>query len=387
MQISRPRGFAPHVAWAIAAALAILPALATSQSIALPRSADAWESTDSLRFATYLGRDATFIDRGAAVARGPEMRDGTFEFLMAATPQTNFLGVQFHARGPLDAEVIFFRVGDSGTSEAVQYAPAFNSVTSAWQVYRGAGANAVAELPREQWIPVRITVRGRKASLYLNGDSTPTLEVPRLAGTGGARLGIWAGGFGRGAWFADLRFTPDTRPAEAEAAEVPPAGMLVDWELSQAFDASELVPGTLPDAKTLRWQRVRPEPSGIVLVNRYRAAPIARLPLDAVTRRVLADSVMNGRVPGSKVVLARTVIASDRARTVRMHFGFSDGILIHHDGRPLYVAMNPQFFRSQGVMDTRGEAVYLTLRRGRNEIVVAVTEYTGGWAFWARLDP
>ena len=30
---------------------------------------------------------------------------------------------------------------------------------------------------------------------------------------------------------------------------------------------------------------------------------------------------------------------------------------------------------------------YLPLGRGRNELVMAVAEYTGGWAFWARLDP
>ena len=34
-----------------------------------------------------------------------------------------------------------------------------------------------------------------------------------------------------------------------------------------------------------------------------------------------------------------------------------------------------------------GDAVYLPLKRGRNQLVFAVIECTGGWAFSARLDP
>jgi hypothetical protein len=37
-------------------------------------------------------------------------------------------------------------------------------------------------------------------------------------------------------------------------------------------------------------------------------------------------------------------------------------------------------------MDQVGDAVYLPLKRGRNEIVFAVMEVGGGWAFSGRLD-
>jgi hypothetical protein len=50
--------------------------------------------------------------------------------------------------------------------------------------------------------------------------------------------------------------------------------------------------------------------------------------------------------------------------------------------------MNPAGLRDDlGIMARTGDAVYLPLQRGRNEIVFAVIEYTGGWAFGARLDP
>jgi len=43
--------------------------------------------------------------------------------------------------------------------------------------------------------------------------------------------------------------------------------------------------------------------------------------------------------------------------------------------------------RGLGVMARAGDAVYLPLRRGRNQLVVAVIQCTGGWAYSARLDP
>jgi hypothetical protein len=59
---------------------------------------------------------------------------------------------------------------------------------------------------------------------------------------------------------------------------------------------------------------------------------------------------------------------------------------IYLNGRPLYFGMNPQGLRDDlGIMSPGGDAVYLPLERGHNELVVAVTEYSGGWAFWTRL--
>jgi hypothetical protein len=39
-----------------------------------------------------------------------------------------------------------------------------------------------------------------------------------------------------------------------------------------------------------------------------------------------------------------------------------------------------------GIMSPGCDGVQVPLQRGCNELVVAVPEYSGGWAFWARLD-
>jgi hypothetical protein len=49
--------------------------------------------------------------------------------------------------------------------------------------------------------------------------------------------------------------------------------------------------------------------------------------------------------------------------------------------------MHPFGLRDLGNMDMVGDAVYLPLKQGRNDIVFAVTEFFGGWAFSGRLPP
>ncbi len=39
-----------------------------------------------------------------------------------------------------------------------------------------------------------------------------------------------------------------------------------------------------------------------------------------------------------------------------------------------------------GLVDVNNDAVYLPLRKGDNELVLAVTEFFGGWGFICRLE-
>jgi hypothetical protein len=370
-----------------AATLAAAPAPAAAQPVAVPLSPDAWVATDSIRFEPYLGRPSLYIRRGVALVRGVSLEDGTIEFDMAATPATNFLGVAFRAASPIFTNVVFVRVGSSGTAEAVQYGPAFNSVGVAWQVYHGDGANAVALLERERWMHFRIELDGPVARVFVDTATTPTLVVPQLVASGGSGLGVWTGAFGRGAYFTNFRVT--TTPAAAAAAAKPgmPPGTLARWEISDVVDAADFTPAALPDLARLRWTRVEPEPEGFVLINRWRPAPAADLPRDS-SGTILADSVMTGRLAGAKVVYARTTVVAERDGIRRMQYGYNNGVVVYANGRPLVMGMNPGGLRRGiGVMALAGDAVYLPLKRGRNEIVLAVVEVTGGWAFWARLDP
>jgi hypothetical protein len=366
----------------------LTPATAAAQSASVPLSPEAWVATDSIRSVSYLGRPALYINRGVALARGASMANGTLDLDVAATDTTNFLGVAFRAATPKFSNVLFLRPGASGTEEAVQYGPAFNSLGVAWQVYHGDGANAVAAIARNRWVHVRIELDGPVARLYLDTATAPTLVVPQVVASGGSGLGVWTGAFGRGAYFSNIRYTAAPGSAVETPAPAPASlpGTMLGWEISNAIEAPDFTPASLPDLGRLTWQRVEAEPEGFVLINRYREAPVGGVPRDS-TGAVLADSVMTGRIEGSRVVYARTTITTAHDEIRRLQYAYSNGVVVYLNGRPLAFAMNPGGLRGIGVMARVGDAVYLPLRRGQNQLVFAVIQCTGGWAFSARLDP
>ncbi len=364
------------------AALASAP-VAEQKEVSL--SPDAWIATDSLRSLTYLGRPALYITRGVALAREAAMENGTLELDVAATDTTNFLGVVFRAASPRFSNVVFLRPGASGTEEAVQYGPAFNSVGVAGQVYHGDGANAVADIPRNRGVHLRIELDGPIARLFVDTATTPTLVVPRVVESDGSGIGVWTGAFGRGAYFSNIRYSaaaPSTSGPQTPGAA---PGTIRDWEISDAIEATDFKPSALPDLDRLTWQRVETEPEGFVLVNRYREAPVGGVPRDS-TGAVLVDSVMTGKIEGSRIVYARTTLTAARDELRRLPYTYSNGAVVYLNGRPLAFAMNPGGLRGLGVMAHVGDAVYLPLKRGKNEIVLAVIQCTGGWAFSGRLD-
>jgi hypothetical protein len=361
-------------------------AVAPAQTGNVPLSPESWIATDSVRFMSYLGRPALYINRGVALVRGASMENGTLDLDVAASDTTNFLGVAFRAAAPRFSNVLFLRPGASGTEEAVQYGPAFNSLGVAWQVYHGDGANAAVDVPRNRWVHLRIELAGPVARLYVDSATAPTLVVPRLVASGGAGLGVWAGAFGRGAYFSNIRYATAPGSSAETPAPAPPPGTMLGWAISSPIEAADFTPAALPDLGRLTWQPVEAEPEGFVLINRYWEAPVGGVPRDS-TGAVLIDSVMTGKIAGSRIVYARTTITAARDEIRRLQYAYSNGVVIYLNGRPLAFAMNPGGLRNNlGVMAKVGDAVYLPLRRGRNEIVFAVIECTGGWAFAARLD-
>lgn len=362
----------------------VRPANGQSQTVSL--SPDAWTATDSIRSLTYLGRPALYINRGVALVKDVGLDNGTVEMDVAASDTTNFLGIVFRAATPRFSNVVFLRPSQTGTIEAVQYGPAFNSLGVAWQVYHGDGANAAVDLSRNQWIHLKVELSGPVARVFVDTLKVPAVVVPRVATSGGTAIGVWTGAFGRGAYFSNIRFSTSSGTTAAPPPQAPPKGTLVDWQLSNVIEAAAFQPGTLPDLKQLAWQGVAVEPEGFVLVNRYREAPVGGTPRDS-TGAVLVDSTMTGKMAGSRIVYARTTITASRDELRRLQYAYSNGVVIYLNGQPLAFAMNPSGLRGPlGVMAKVGDAVYLPLRKGKNELVMAVIQATGGWAYSARLD-
>jgi hypothetical protein len=187
-------------------------------------------------------------------------------------------------------------------------------------------------------------------------------------------MGLW-GSLG-GANFSNVIVSPaDTSAPAARPAEPSPSPhTLTKWELSPAFDTTAVKDDVLPDRATLgasAWTSVTAESSGLVNIAEYRRR----------TRTSASNLAL---------VFARSSITTSRAERRKLVFAYSDRVHIFLNGQLLFAGDNvfqsrdPSFL---GVAALGPDAIYVDLRPGANEIVLAISEKFGGWGFAARLEP
>jgi hypothetical protein len=92
-----------------------------------------------------------------------------------------------------------------------------------------------------------------------------------------------------------------------------------------------------------------------------------------------------------KVVYARTRLKSERDKTARLMLGYSDEVSVFLNGAILYRGRSAQNFRDPaflGIVNPENDTLYLPLKKGDNDLLLAVSELGGGWGFIGRLsDP
>ena len=353
--------------------LPLLVAIATAQTI--PFDATRWTLVGhGATSMVYLERPSLFIDNGVALLRDSSFGDGTVEFDVALHGHASFAGIAFRALSEDNYELIYLRPHLSRRPDALQYTPIHNG-GEAWQLYSGPGDTGEAELPLNRWLHVKLVVSGYTARLFVDGATIPQLTVPSLrrSWTRGM-IGLW-GALG-GANFSNVVVSPDdaTAPA-ARPAEPPPAPhTLTKWDLSPAFETTAVKDDVLPtpaESSAFAWTSVTAENSGLVNIAEYR-------------RRTRTS-------PSSlALVFARAVITASRAERMKLVFTYSDRVHVFVNGRLLFAgdstfqSRDPSFL---GVASLGPDAIYVDLRPGSNEIVLAVSEKFGGWGFAARLEP
>src|SRR6476661_10085148 len=99
--------------------------------------------------------------------------------------------------------------------------------------------------------------------------------------------------------------------------------------------------------------------------------------------------VVTGRFSTMATRAARTTIVSDRDQVKKLNIGYSDDVSLFLNDEILYRGRSAQRFRDPGflgIVNAENDGVYLPLKKGRNELVLAVSELTGGWGFICRFD-
>ena len=356
----------------------------TLPPLSVPADSARWDLQGKARVAEYQGRKCLSLDGAAAMVKDFEMRDGVIDVDVATPARRGFFGIQFRvADDGANAEWVYLRQHKSGLPDAMQYTPVLNTGAN-WQIYNGPGFTGAVDIPKDGWFHLRIEVVGAQAKLYVKDMEKPALVMDDLKSgvqKGQVALYVLTGE----TYFSnfEIRTTPDA----AWERHLPPmpAGTLIKWSLSPSYDALARNlerPLTPSESDGIHWQNVEAEPPGFVVLYRYREAPHLNVSFGNDFSKRLEPQ------PGMKVVYARTNIDSDRDQVKKLYIGYSDDVSVFLNGQILYRGRSAQYFRDPGflgIVNPENDAVYLPLRKGSNELMLAVSEIGGGWGFIGRL--
>lgn len=356
----------------------------TPQTLSVPADSLRWDLQEQAKVAEFQGRKCLMLDGGAAVLNEFEMRDGVIDVDVATPAIRGFFGIQFRiVDDGANAESVYLRQHKSGLPDAMQYTPVLNTGLN-WQIYNGTGFTGAVDIPKNEWFHLRLEVVGAQAKLYVKEMDKPALVMPDLKSgvqKGQVALYVLTGA----TYFSnfEIRTTPDAA-WERHLPAMPP-GTLTKWSLSPSYDALERnLEHSLSasESDAIRWQEVEAEPPGFVVIYRYREAPHPKVSFATDFSKRLDPQ------PGMKVIYARTRIESDREQVKKLYIGYSDDVSVFLNGKILFRGRSAQNFRDPGflgIVNAEDDAVYLPLKKGSNELMLAVSELGGGWGFICRL--
>ena len=353
--------------------------------LSVPADSPRWDLQGEAKAADYLGRKCLLLDGGAAILKDFEMRDAVIDVDVATPAKRGFFGIQFRLDSTgANGEWVYLRQHKSGLPDAMQYTPVLNTGAN-WQIYNGPGFTGAVDIPKDVWFHLRLAVAGAQAKLYVGDMEKPALAMDDLKS--GVQKGQVALHDLTGATcFSNFEIRPTPDAAWGRHLPAMPANTLTRWSLSPSYDAlGRDLERSLSRAESdaIRWQDVEAEPPGFVVLYRYREAPHLRVSFANDFSKRLEPQ------PGTQLVYARTVIDSERDQVKRLSIGYSDEVRVFVNGRILFRGRSAQNFRDPGflgIVNPENDTVYLPLKKGGNELVLAVSELGGGWGFICRLE-
>lgn len=322
---------------------------------------DQWrvEARES-RVERYLGRDALVLQNGSAWLDGVAFTDGIVEFDVAAAPEQGFHGIAFRAVDDDDYEHFYLRSHQSANPDATQYTPVFGGVTG-WQIYTGPRFALPVPIAPDRWVHVRAVIRDRRLEVEVDGETLVFPELIRAPVAG--KIGLTSGG--TPARFANVVVRPGATlpPSGGEGAERPetPPGTVERWRVSTSFAESRL--------------------DGLEPLSRAAWSDLQWAPLDSGVRGIANLAMVRERTPEKNTVFAAVNLRAATAGPLLVRFGFSDRVRVYLNGRPIYRgddkyrSRDYRFLGSVGLFDE----LILPLRRGDNQLWLAVSEDFGGW--------
>ncbi|MGH9322894.1 MAG: hypothetical protein ACRD21_16545 [Vicinamibacteria bacterium] len=338
---------------------------------------EGWEmSGQDTLVAPYLDETGLRMRTGQAYRRDVRLEDGTIDVDVATTGLRSFVYVQFRMQSEGEHEEVYLRPHKSSLPDAIQYAPVFHG-ESHWQLYHGETGTAPADLPRNEWTHIRIVMSGQRAAIFVGDVPKPQLVVPLVRAAAPGYIGLrsfvpeGAGPAGQTTSFANLVVRPgeiDFDFSDTTVEPRAPEGLISEWLLSEPYVAPDGPVRELPSLVSRKWRKIQTDPSGLAVFFQHFARPEPR-------KRA--------------TVLAKITLTAARAERAPLHLGYSDEVTVFLNGEPLLSADDSYSYdrpRREGLIGLDQATVYLPLRAGENELVLAVTDVFGGWGVMGRVD-
>lgn len=314
----------------------------------------------------YLGKQSLKLKGGIAYLNDVEFLNGIIEFDIAISNVRGFAGGIFRMQDQSNYEDFYLRPHQSGNPDANQYTPVFNGISS-WQLYHGEGYGAAVNYQFNKWMHVRIIVSGQLAEVYIMDMNRPVViisDLKRKPESGS--IGIKVGDFSP-AHFSNFQYEISNPIIQRQnkstiITELP--NSINVWEVSNPFpetllqDKLELVPDQI-----LNWKLLDCEANGL--------ANLAR-----VVENIKGNTVF-----------AKVIIESKGDQFKKFVFGFSDRIRVYLNNKLLYTGNNNYRSRDYRYLGTIGyfDEIILSLKKGRNVLLLAISEDFGGWGVMAKF--
>jgi len=317
----------------------------------------------------YLGQAALRIKGGTAVLTDADVGNGLIEFDISVSEERGFAGVIFRVQDDHNFEHFYIRPHQSGNPDANQYTPVFDDV-SGWQLYYGEKYAAPVSYRFDEWMHVKIIFAGSKLAVYID-SAEPVLRVDDLKrDDASGAIGVQSANFSA-VHFANFKFTALADayefPHRGIAQEPPAEGLVTSWLVSDAFDSAVLdgANSLNPAMRGERtWTELWTEENGVVNLARVQ-----------------------GLQQDKNTVFAAVAVNSDKAQSKELVFGYSDAARVYLNGTLIYKGNNGYQSRDYRYLGTIGlfDTVVLPLKKGDNEVWIAVSESFGGWGVMAEI--
>lgn len=346
----------------------LLLSYSNSYSQIVPFTSDRWKfETPEHSLVTYKGKEALLLKKNSALLEDANFENGTIEYDMAFPQSRAFIGFHFRISSEKNYEEFYVRPHQSGNPDANQYTPVYGG-NAAWQLYYGEGYGVPIKYDFDNWMHFKLVVSGQYMEVYIQDMVTPVLfaELKQKPLKGDVRLynGI------NESYFANVSVTADDNvklKGKPKPSQPLAPGTIEKWSISNAIDEKLIANITsLKDLPAkLQYKTFGVEQTGTLNIS---------------------STTDIGE--GSNAVLARLVIDSEKEQMKKIVFGFSDRVKVFVNDVAVFQGEDNFNSRDYRFLGTIGyfDAVYVPLKKGRNEIHFAVSESFGGWGIKAKVE-